>query len=269
MIPKVIHYCWFGGNPKSDIIERCISSWKEYCPDYRIVEWNETNFDVECIKYVADAWADKKWAFVSDYARLRIIYEHGGIYLDTDVLLHNHIDDLLSYECWLASDDVRYIATGLGFGAEAGHPLIKSLMDAYLNYQYPSGTNVTRDTVVLEKCLSHWEKSDRNQVTDGVLLIGLKDYGKYARHLYTYTWADEATQKQRELEINNNHKDKLGARVLWKIKCFLRNPRMIAVLDKKRGTKIEKIYTFLAYDFLDYGPLHFFKKLIKKIINCL
>ncbi len=78
MIPKVIHYCWFGGNPKSEIIKQCIESWKKYCPDYEIKEWNEENFDVNCIQYVKDAYEAKKWAFVSDYARLAIIYKMGG-----------------------------------------------------------------------------------------------------------------------------------------------------------------------------------------------
>ena len=267
MIPKIIHYCWFGGNPKSEIIKKCINSWREFCPDYEIVEWNESNFDVSGNRYIADACADRKWAFVSDYARLHIVYEQGGVYLDTDVLLHSSIDELLTYKCWLASDDVRYIATGLGFGAEAGHPLIKSILDAYSTYEYPSGTNVIRDTAVIEKGLPQWKKSDRNQVIGDVLLVGLKDYGKYARHLYTYTWADEATQKQRELEIISSQKDKLRVRVLWKIKCFVRNPRIIAFFDKRRGTKVEKAYTFCAYDFLDYGALHFFKRIVKKIMN--
>ena len=86
-IPKVIHYCWFGGNPKSEIILKCISSWKKFCPEYQIVEWNEQNFDVNAIPFMRDAYRAKKWAFVSDVARLKILYEHGGIYMDTDVEL--------------------------------------------------------------------------------------------------------------------------------------------------------------------------------------
>lgn len=129
MIPKVIHYCWFGGNSKPELVQKCIESWKQYCPEYKIVEWNESNFDVNCIDYVKCAYQDKKWAFVFDYARLWIIYNNGGIYLDTDVLLKNNLDDLLSYDCWLASDDVRYIATGLGFGAVKNHYIIEKLMN--------------------------------------------------------------------------------------------------------------------------------------------
>lgn len=267
MIPKVIHYCWFGGNPKSEIIEKCIASWREFCPDYELIEWNESNFDVNCIQYVVDAYAAKKWAFVSDYARLNIVYNHGGVYLDTDVLLHGSIDELLEYGCWLASDDVRYIATGLGFGAEAKHPLIKEIMDAYEGYEYPSGTNVTRDSKIIERQLPQWSKSDRSQVVDNILLVGLKDYGKYGRHLYTYTWADEQTQKRREQEIVNKSNITRHEKMLWSVKCFARNPKFIAFFDKKRGTRIEKLYTFFAYDFLDCGPVYFIKRLFRKIIK--
>lgn len=78
MIPKVIHYCWFGRNPKTEIIEKCIASWRKYCPDWEIIEWNEDNYDVEKVPFVKEAYEAKKWAFVSDYARLDILYNHGG-----------------------------------------------------------------------------------------------------------------------------------------------------------------------------------------------
>ena len=80
MIPKVIHYCWFGGNEKPDIIKKCIQSWREKCPDYEIKEWNESNFDVTINRYMYEAYQNKKWGFVPDYARAWIIYHYGGIY---------------------------------------------------------------------------------------------------------------------------------------------------------------------------------------------
>ncbi len=126
MMPKVIHYCWFGGNPKSDIIKECIDSWKKYLPDFEIVEWNEKNIDVNAIEYTREAYSQKKWAFVSDYARIKIVLDNGGIYLDTDVLLHNsHLKDTLKYECWFAQENARNVNTGLGFGAVKGHVLLK------------------------------------------------------------------------------------------------------------------------------------------------
>lgn len=268
MIPKVIHYCWFGRNPKSEIIQKCIDSWHEYCPDYEIVEWNEDNFDVNAIPYTRDAYAAKKWAFVSDYARLKVVYDYGGIYLDTDVLLHNNLDELLQYDCWLASDDVRYMATGMGFGAVCSNHLIKEIMLAYSDYEYPSGTNVTRDTTIIERELPEWKKSNRSQVLrDSILLMGMDDYGKYARHLYTCTWGEPEKAAEREKELLQGKPTSKKMRFVWKIKCAARNPKLIAFFDKRKGTKIERIYTFLAYDFLDLGPNYWLKRLLKRYFS--
>ena len=96
MIPKKIHYCWFGGAPKSKLAKKCIKSWKRKCPDYEIIEWNESNYDVTKIPFMKEAYDAKKWGFVPDYARLDIIYNNGGIYLDTDVEIVKSLDDLLS-----------------------------------------------------------------------------------------------------------------------------------------------------------------------------
>lgn len=165
----------------------------------------------------------------------------------------------------MESDDVRYISTGLGFGAEKGNWLIKAIMEAYEGYEYPSGTNVTRDTVVIEKQLSEWKKTDRTQLVNGIMLIGLKDYGKYATHLYTYTWADDEVRKKREADIMADKKKSSRTKVIWKIKTILRNPRFISFFDGVRGTKIDKVYTFIAYDLLDYGLLYFVQRLLRKI----
>lgn len=95
MIPKVIHYCWFGGKEKPELVKKCIDSWKKYCPDWEIYEWNETNFDISLVVYMKEAYEMKKWAFVSDVARLMIIYLNGGVYLDTDVELTGSIETWL------------------------------------------------------------------------------------------------------------------------------------------------------------------------------
>lgn len=136
MIPKVIHYCWFGKNKKSKLIKKCIKTWKKYCPDYKIVEWNEDNFNVNCNKYVKEAYENKKWAFVSDYARLWILYNNGGIYLDTDVKLIKNLDSVLNCELFFASEDNVNINTGLGCGAIKGNEIIKKMMDDYNNISF-------------------------------------------------------------------------------------------------------------------------------------
>ena len=104
MIPKVIHYCWFGRGPLPDLAKTCIASWKKYCPDYEIREWNEDNFDIACCDFAKEAYQEKRWAFVSDYARLKVIFQYGGIYLDTDVELVRSLDPLLEHKCYLATE---------------------------------------------------------------------------------------------------------------------------------------------------------------------
>ncbi|NFE74565.1 exopolysaccharide biosynthesis protein [Clostridium botulinum] len=134
MIPKVIHYCWFGGKQLPSLARKCIKSWKKYCPDYEIIEWNESNFDFNCNQFVKSAYESGNWAFVSDYARLKIICENGGIYFDTDVELLRNIDLLLNNECFVGIQQVeRLINTGLGFGAEVHNKMIKSMLEQYEN----------------------------------------------------------------------------------------------------------------------------------------
>lgn len=132
MIPKVIHYCWFGGNPKPKELEKYIESWHQFAPDYEIKEWNESNFDVTSHPFMKSAYDQKAWAFVSDYARLKIIEENGGIYLDTDVELLKNPDFLLEHPAWFAAQQNHsQVATGLGFGAEAHNPVLQEMMKIY------------------------------------------------------------------------------------------------------------------------------------------
>ena len=111
MIPKKIHYGGFGGNEKSKLAKKCINSWKKYCPDYEIIEWNESNFDVTQNDYLRFCYENKKWAFLSDLARLMIIYSEGGIYFDTDVEMIKSIDFLLEYEAFFGFENRKNIAT--------------------------------------------------------------------------------------------------------------------------------------------------------------
>lgn len=131
VIPKIIHYFWFGGNPMPEKNKKYIEGWKEQCPDYEIKEWNESNYDISKCLYMRQAWESKYWAFVSDYARLDVVYEYGGIYLDTDVEVLRNLDDLLYQEAYLGFESNLYIATGLGFVARKNHPIIKRMRDDY------------------------------------------------------------------------------------------------------------------------------------------
>lgn len=131
MIPKKIHYCWFGRGELSTTAKKCIKSWKKYCPDYEIIEWNEDNFDIHQNEYTRKVYAEKKYAFLSDYARLKIVYEQGGIYLDVDVELVKSLDDLLGNDAYFGFETKEFINTGVGFGAKKGNFAIKFLLDEY------------------------------------------------------------------------------------------------------------------------------------------
>ena len=132
-IPKIIHYCWFGNKPLPKSCSKLIASWKKQLPDYTIMLWNEKSFDVTQSAYVENAYRAGKYAFVSDYARLFALKTYGGIYFDTDVELLKRPDELLKYEAFYGFENDRFIATGLGFGAERNHPSILAMKAQYLD----------------------------------------------------------------------------------------------------------------------------------------
>ena len=136
MIPKKIHYCWFGGKPLPEDAKKCINSWKKYCPDYEIIEWNENNYDINKNKYTKYTYENKKFAFLTDYVRLDIIYNEGGIYLDTDVELVKSLDDLLNCEGYIGMEQIGTINTGQGFGAIKNHPFIKENKEYYEKHDF-------------------------------------------------------------------------------------------------------------------------------------
>lgn len=148
MIPKVIHYCWFGRKPIPAEYQSYIKSWKKYLPDYEIKEWNEDNYDVNCIPFSKEAYGVKKFAYVSDYARLKVLYENGGVYFDTDVEVIRSMDDLMANGAWMGiekhtstPDMDDQVALGLGFAVEVHSPIIMEVMAFYENthYIFPDG----------------------------------------------------------------------------------------------------------------------------------
>lgn len=131
MIPKIIHYCWFGRGVKPKLAQKCIESWKKFCPDYELIEWNEDNFDVTSTVYTKFCFDNQKWAFLSDYVRLWVVAQYGGLYFDTDVEIVKSFDDLLKYDAFYGFEDEKHIASGLGFGASVHHPTIDAMLDEY------------------------------------------------------------------------------------------------------------------------------------------
>lgn len=159
MIPKIIHYCWFGGNPLPKDAKKCIASWKRYLPGYKIKEWNENNFDINCCSYVKEAYEAKKYAFVSDYVRFFVLYNEGGLYFDTDVEIIRNMDHIINagnfmgFEKGLQNAPLG-VAPGLGIGAEANEPLFKTILKYYENknhFTFGDHTVVTFTTNLLKE----------------------------------------------------------------------------------------------------------------------
>ena len=221
MIPKIIHYCWFGHNPLPELAKKCIDSWKKYFPDYEIKEWNESNFDVNIIPYTKEAYSQKKYAFVSDYARFWIIYHHGGLYFDTDVEVIKPMNGIIEKGAFMECENMATpqnkidvssglelgVNPGLGLGASSGHKLYKEILDMYskIHFLLPNGsmnqvTVVEYTTQLL--CLKGLKSTNKVQQVAGVWIYPKdffcpKDYstGKMqitqntvSIHHYSETW---------------------------------------------------------------------------------
>ena len=132
MIPKIIHYCWFGGKPLPKLARRCKASWENFFSDYEIKEWNENNFDVQAIPYTKYCYEHQLWAYLSDFVRLFVVEHEGGLYFDTDVEVVRYPEELLnSYHAYYGWETPEYINTGLGFAAEAHHPSVQAMLAMY------------------------------------------------------------------------------------------------------------------------------------------
>lgn len=151
MIPKIIHYCWFGGKKKPVEALKCIQSWRKYLKDYQIIEWNEQNFDINQNQYVKEAYESKKYAFVTDFVRLFALKEYGGIYMDTDVEVLKPFNQFLHHEAFSGFENNNFIPTGI-MGSQKGGQWVSELLDMYKDKQFilPSGKfDTTTNTVLI------------------------------------------------------------------------------------------------------------------------
>ena len=223
-IPKVIHYCWFGKNPIPDKYKEWMKSWKKYCPDYEIVEWNESNYDITKNSYMYEAYQCGKWGFVPDYARLDIIYNHGGIYMDTDVELVQNLDDLLYQDAYFGFEREESIALGLGFGAIKGSGIIKKLRDDYetRHFLLKDGTmDLTASPILQTECFrqegilinGEYQRKQGFTIYPEKVLSGKSPYSRRVRilactksiHHYEATWTDdEFKERNRRFEKEMN-----------------------------------------------------------------
>jgi len=149
MIPKQIHYFWFGDAQKSELLRKCLKSWEQHLPEYKIIEWNESNYDVTKNAFTLKAFSEKKWAFLSDYARLDVLSEHGGIYLDTDMEIIRPLDPLLSHGSFIGMESATHANASI-VGAVANHWFIQEVLDSYTHTE-PYVTIPVKVTAVLQK----------------------------------------------------------------------------------------------------------------------
>jgi hypothetical protein len=155
LIPKIIHYIWVGGKEKPADIKRCMATWKKHLEGYKVIEWNESNFDIEQHPFVKAAYEAKKWAYVSDYIRAYAIYNYGGIYLDTDILLLDNFDDFLNHRAFVGFENPNYPFTA-AFGAEKGHPLVKDMLDYYdeldtYHFDFKNNNTISVSDILINK----------------------------------------------------------------------------------------------------------------------
>ncbi|MCI7302713.1 MAG: exopolysaccharide biosynthesis protein [Clostridia bacterium] len=214
MIPKTIHYCWFGKKDLPPEAKRCIASWKKICPDYDIIRWDENNFDVNQNPFIKAAYETKKWAFVSDYARLKVVYDNGGIYLDTDVELRKNLDSLREHGCYIGIQQNEFLCnTGLGFGATKSNPVVLKMLESYDDLTFSESHTLELSCPRLNNAVirsyglvSNTEITDLPEVTvyppqyfDPYGGKNLLCDETYSIHHYAASWTSEKNQFKRKI----------------------------------------------------------------------
>lgn len=265
-IPKIIHYCWFGGNPLPEDAVACIESWKKYCPDYEIMEWNESNFPVDFNDYVKEAYEAKKWAFVSDVARLYALVNYGGVYMDTDVEVVRPIDKILEYGAISGFESSGSVPTGL-MACEKEHPFFVRLLNDYEgdhfimeDGSYNLTTNVVRIT---NMCLDGGLVLNDTEQTVCDFTLMPHDYfcpkdivshevflteNTYAIHHFSGSWLSDEKKYAKEFRKKHKHIPRFmalhisGFIAAWKFRGFRAAIKEIGVYfrDRKKQKKRER-----------------------------
>lgn len=212
MIEKKIHYCWFGKGEMKPLMKKCLKSWKKYCPDYEIIEWNEENFDVNSTLWTKQAYEAKKYAFVSDYVRLKVLYEHGGVYMDTDVEVVKPIDEFLENAAFSGFESIDSVPTGI-IAAEKENVVIGRWLEYYKDRAY-----IIDDQICMEPNVAFMKKdlvehglimNDEMQTLDGITIYPQTYFcplsavsieqkiteNTYTLHHFTSTWRTEKALK--------------------------------------------------------------------------
>lgn len=255
MIPKTIHYCWFGNGEKNKTIQKCINSWKKKCPDYKIIEWNESTFDVNCHPFVKAAYEDKNWAFVSDYVRLYALKRFGGVYVDTDVQLLKGIDKFLNHKMFTGFENSKNVNTGLIFGAEKECDFLKRLLQEYDNIVYVpnsvdfhmKNTNTERTTKLLIK--KGLEQNNQFQVVDDIAIYPSdffcpldvntfllhKTKNTVSIHWYEGSWTSDRYKEWKKGQIKRNKADKIKYLPQRIVRKIFGNDRIDRIKEKHKN----------------------------------
>lgn len=254
MIPKKIHYCWFGGNELPELAKQCISSWKKYLPDYEIIEWNESNYDIEKNRYIREAYSKKKYAFVSDFARFDILYNYGGIYFDTDVEVIKDITNLIEKGSFVGLESPGLINTGLGMAGSINEKIFKEVIDSYEKDSFINSDGTMNLKTVVYRVSEIFEiyglsKKDEFQFIRNINIYPVEYFcpkspktmnllitnNTYTIHHYDASWIDYRTRQLmiEKSNITNKIKNQHVASVLKKF-CVIKKI-LLSYKDKLTG----------------------------------
>ena len=250
MIPKIIHYCWFGGNPKPALAKKCIKSWKKYCPDYELREWSEETFDIQSAPlYVRQAYDCKKWAFITDYVRLWAMYNFGGIYMDTDVEVLKELDLFLDNKAFSGFESEDAVPTGI-MASEKGNVMVEELLHYYdeRSFIVNGEPDITPNTVIItEMMLPHGLVLNNQYQTVNTFSLYPKEYfcpiypgqvkvtiteNTYTIHHFSGSWLPIEEQKDKMRSMKEQKRKNRNKALLH----FYKNTKhkiKIAVTNKK------------------------------------
>lgn len=259
-IPKIIHYCWFGGNPLPELAVKCIASWKKFFPGYEIKEWNEENYDVRKIPYIAQAYDAQKYAFVSDYARFDILYQYGGLYFDTDVEVIKSLDEILKRGAFAGVESAGALNAGLGLASPAATPIYKEILDSYKNSSFIKNNGSMDLTTVVDRVSDIFHVHGfiaKNEIQE---IAGITVYpseyfcpvnpstgelkiteNTYTIHHYAATWTIPLRKKY--MSLRNSLSKKIGIKIVkiillpMQFVCVVKEIGVRATIQKKLRRK--------------------------------
>ena len=248
LIQMKIHYCWFGKQKKNSLIEACLQSWRDHLPEYEVFEWNEENTILDC-DFALQAFKLKKWAFLSDYVRLKVLAEHGGIYLDTDMLFVRSLDEMLKYKCFIGYQANGQIAAGI-IGCLPHDPFIKYCLGKYkkLIFEEDRLMNMAIPKVLTEAYHSYGNKSD-------VMIVSCE-------YFYPYLFEDSL----KGLDYRMSLKEQTIAVHMWNASWFTEKELAGFAFEHKKylnGIKLLMIYFYRNPRYLISLPFAALRFLLK------